>query len=114
MPIAVKLYNKLILNRLIPAIEPLLRNNQNGFRKGRSTISQILCLRRLIEESELCNLDISLVFVDFSKAFDSVDRDQMFKILELYGIPPKILSAIKVLYQLIFENTYYRWRDLPF
>ena len=104
MPIAAKLYNKLILNRLIPAIEPILRNNQNGFRKGRSTISQILCLRRLIEESELCSLDISLVFVDYSKAFDSVDRDQMFEILELYGIPPKILSAIKALYTNSFSK----------
>ena len=98
MPIAAKLYNKLILNRLIPFIDPLLRDNQNGFRSGRTTISQILCLRRLLEESELCKLDLSLVFVDFSKAFDSVDRSKMFEILELYGIPQKIISAIKVLY----------------
>ena len=98
MPIAAKLYNKLILNRLIPFIDPLLRDNQNGFSSGRTTISQILCLRRLLEESELCKLDLSLVFVDFSKAFDSVDRSKMFEILELYGIPQKIISAIKVLY----------------
>ena len=98
MPIAAKIYNKLILNRLIPFIEPLLRDNQNGFRSGRTTISQILCLRRLLEESELCKLDLSLVFVDFSKAFDSVDRSKMFEILELYGVPQKIISAIKVLY----------------
>ena len=73
MPIAAKIYNKLILNRLVPFVEPLLRNNQNGFRRGRSTLSQILCLRRLIEESKACKTDLALVFVDFSKAFDSVD-----------------------------------------
>ena len=98
MPLAAKLYNKLILNRLIPFVDPLLRNNQNGFRRGRSTLSQILCLRRIIEESNLCNLDLALVFVDFSKAFDSVDRNKMFDILKLYGIPEKIINAIKVLY----------------
>ena len=98
MPIAAKIYNKLLLNRLIPFVDPLLRDNQNGFRSGRSTISQILSLRRLIEESELCKLDLSLVFVDFSKAFDSVDRTKIFEILDLYGIPEKIVSAIKVLY----------------
>ena len=98
MPIAAKIYNKLILNRLVPFIEPLLRNNQNGFRRGRSTLSQILCLRRIIEESEACKKDLALVFVDFSKAFDSVDRDKMFEILKSYGIPDKIIAAIKVLY----------------
>ena len=98
MSIAAKLYNKMILNRIVPFVEPLLRKNQNGFRRGRSTLSQILCLRRLIEESKLSNRDLALVFVDFSKAFDSVDRGKMFEILKLYGIPDKIISAIKVLY----------------
>ena len=98
MSIAAKLYNKMILNRIVPFVEPLLRKNQNGFRRGRSTLSQILCLRRLIEESKLSNRDLALVFVDISKAFDSVDRGKMFEILKLYGIPDKIISAIKVLY----------------
>ena len=39
-----------------------------------------------------------MVFVDFSKAFDSVDREKMFEILGLYGIPEGIISAIRVLY----------------
>jgi len=38
------------------------------------------------------------VFVDFSKAFDSVDRSKMFEILKLYGIPDQIIAAIKVMY----------------
>ena len=61
-------------------------------------MSQILCLRRLIEESSLNNLDLALVFVDFSKAFDSVDRQKTFDILKLYGIPPKIIDAIRAMY----------------
>ena len=98
LPIAAKLYNKLILNRLRPKIEPILRKNQNGFRPGRSTLGQILTLRRIIEEITYCNKTAAIIFVDFSKAFDSVNRDKMFEILELYGIPPEIISAIKVLY----------------
>ena len=77
---------------------PILRKNQNGFRRGRSTLSQILCLCRLIEESNLSNLDLALVFVDFSKTFDSVKRSKMFEILELYGIPKEIIATIKVMY----------------
>ena len=98
MSIAAKLYDKMLLSRIVPYVEPLLRKNQNGFRRGRSTLSQILCLRRLIEESHASNRDLALVFVDFSKAFDSVDRAKMFEILSLYGIPEEIISAIKVLY----------------
>ena len=77
MSIAAKLYNKMILNRLVPFVEPLLRKNQNGFRRGRSTLSQILCLRRIIEECNLSNRDLAFVFVDFSKAFDSIDKQNV-------------------------------------
>ena len=98
LPIAAKIYNKLIFNRLLPFINPLLRKNQNGFRAGRSTLSQILALRRIIEEISHCNRDVALVFIDFSKAFDSVDREMMFKILALYGIPAALIDAIKILY----------------
>ena len=83
LPIAAKIYNKLIFNRLLPFINPLLRKNQNGFRAGRSTLSQILALRRIIEKITHCNRDVALVFIDFNKAFDSVDREMMFKILAL-------------------------------
>ena len=61
-------------------------------------MSQILALRRIIEEMSHCNRDVALVFIDFSKAFDSVDRDTMFKILALYGIPAAIIDTIRNLY----------------
>ncbi len=41
---AAKVFNKMILNRLKPHLETVLRKNQNGFRPGRSTIGQILTL----------------------------------------------------------------------
>ena len=98
IPIAAKIYNKLLLNRLVPAVDPLLRNNQNGFRGGRSTISQILALRRIIEEMKRLYKDFTICFVDFRKAFDSINREVMFNILPLYGIPQPIIAAIKALY----------------
>ena len=47
------------------------------------------------------NLKAIIVFVDFKKAFDSIHRGKMMKILEAYGIPEKIVKAIAALY----ENT---------
>ena len=92
LSIAAKIYNKLILNRHRPALEPILRKNQNGFRPVRLTLGQILTLRRIIEEITLC------IFVDFSKAFDSVNREKMFEILGFYGISSEIINAIRFLY----------------
>ena len=47
--ISAKIYNALLLNRIQPEMEKILRRNQNGFRKGCSTIGQILTARRIIE-----------------------------------------------------------------
>ena len=44
------------------------------------------------------NFDSIFIFIDFSKAFDSIDRNTMFEILELYGIPKQMVEAIKLLY----------------
>ena len=47
--IAAKIYNALLGNRIEPKIDNILRKNQNGFRRNRSTTSQILTIRRILE-----------------------------------------------------------------
>ena len=70
--IVTKTFNRMILNRIQPEAEKKLRDNQNGFRKGRSTTSHILTLRRILEGARAKNLSAVMVFIDFKKAFDSV------------------------------------------
>ena len=94
-----KIYNKMLLHRIRPHIEPLLRINQNGFRPKRSTTAQILTIRRLLEGIKEKNLPAILTFVDFKKAFDSIHRGKLMQILTSYGIPDKIVKAINILYQ---------------
>ena len=72
-----KTYNRMILNRIRPAIEPHLRINQNGFRPERTTTSQILALRRLIEGIKDKNLSAIITFIDFKKAFDTIHRGKL-------------------------------------
>ena len=98
IPIALKIYNKMLLNRLKPHLESILRTNQNGFREGRSTVGHILALRRIIEEVKINNLPAIINFIDFRKAFDSISREKLFQILASYGIPATIIRAIKAAY----------------
>lgn len=97
-PIAAKIYNSMLLNRITPHLDPILRRNQNGFRKGRATTPQILALRRIIEEFKISQQKASIVFVDFSKAFDCVNRKVMLHILRNYGFPEETVQAIAIMY----------------
>ena len=89
----------MLLNRIQPLIDPILSWTQAGFRKSRSTLSNILALRRIIEGLKDKNLPLAIIFIDFSKAFESIHRERMFKILEAYGIPSSIVNAIKLIYE---------------
>ena len=79
--------------------EPGKSNNQNGFRPGRSTTAQNLALQRLIEGVKRNNLKASIVFIDLSKAVDSVHRGNMLRILKAYGIPERLVQAISKMHK---------------
>ena len=89
----------MLLNRIQPEVEKILRRNQNGFRKNRSTVGQILTVRRIIEGVKAKNLEAVILFVDFSKAFDSVHRGKIAEILMAYGVPEETIAAIMMLYK---------------
>ena len=97
--IAAKIYNALLQNRIEPKIDNILRKNQNGFRRNRSTTSQILTIHRILEEIRAKNLQATSLFVDFTKAFDSIHRGKMEQILLAYSLPKETIAAITILYR---------------
>lgn len=94
-----KVLNHIILGRLRKGVDDQLRENQAGFRNGRSCSDQIAILRIIIEQSIEWRTSVYANFIDFEKAFDSVDRESLWKLMAHYGIPPKLISIIKNLYQ---------------
>ena len=97
--IAAKIYNALLRNRIEPKIDNILRKNQNGFRRNRSPTSQILTIRRILEGVRAKNLQVTLLFVDFTKAFDSIHGAKMEQIQLAYDLPKEIIAAITILYR---------------
>ena len=91
--IAAKIYNALLRNRIEPKIDNILRKNQNGFRRNRSMTSQILTIRRILEGVRAKNLQATLLFVDFTKAFDSIHRRKMEQILLAYSLTKRNRSS---------------------
>ena len=60
---------------------------------------QILTIRRILEGVRAKNLEATILFVDFSKAFDSIHREKMEQILLTYGLSKETVTAIMMLYK---------------
>jgi hypothetical protein len=92
-----KLFTKLIKERLEKHLERLLSDAQYGFRKGRSTMGPI---RRIIgrarERLSANKQFLYVAFIDFQKAFDSVDRPLLLKKLRTqYNVGGRIYNVIE-------------------
>ncbi|VDP22530.1 unnamed protein product [Schistosoma margrebowiei] len=81
-----------MLNRMKDCVDVQLRNQQAGFRKNRSRIDQIATLRIIMEQSIEWNSSLYINFIEYEKAFDSVDRKTLWKLLRYYGVPQKIVK----------------------
>ena len=91
-----EVYYALLLNSIEPEIEKIFRKNKNCFRRNRSTTSQILTIRWIIGVYAE-NLEATLLFIDFSKVFNSIHREKMELILLAYGLPKETVTATMML-----------------
>ncbi|PVD20130.1 hypothetical protein C0Q70_20624 [Pomacea canaliculata] len=84
--------------RLTATLEKDLRPQQAGFRPGRSCSEHIFILRQILEQSNEWNTPLYINFIDLEKAFDSIHRESLWKILRHYGVPAKLVQVIAMLY----------------
>ena len=71
---------------------------QAGFRKGRGTREQIANIRWIIEKTREFHKNIYFCFIDYAKAFDCVDLNKLWKILQEMGIPDHLTFLLRNLY----------------
>eukprot|EP00921_Rhytidocystis_pertsovi_P026473 GHVQ01042707.1.p1 GENE.GHVQ01042707.1~~GHVQ01042707.1.p1 ORF type:complete len:357 (+),score=36.41 GHVQ01042707.1:540-1610(+) len=95
---AAKVFSTILLSRLQPLVAALLSEDQCGYRENRSTIDMIFVLRQLLEKSREKQQPLYVVFVDLIKAFDTVKRQALWKLLRKLGVPPKVVNLITQLH----------------
>ena len=90
-----KIYASQIQRRLCLGLDQRLCDAQFGFRKNRSTSQLLFVTRRLQDQAEQTCDKLSLVVLDWGKAFDEVDQDKFVKAWARLGVRSKMVDLIE-------------------
>jgi Reverse transcriptase (RNA-dependent DNA polymerase) len=93
-----KLFMRVLLNRLDEIIDKKQDVNQAGFRKGFSTTDHLFVVNQVFEKCEEFNKPLYCAFIDYNKAFDSVEHPFLWNALLMDGINPKYVRILKNVY----------------
>ena len=95
---ASKVMLKILQARLQQYVNCELLDVQAGFRKGRGTRDQIANIHGIMEKAREFQKNIYFCFINYAKAFDCVDHNKLWKILQEMGIPDHLTCLLKYLY----------------
>eukprot|EP00745_Piridium_sociabile_P040226 TRINITY_DN767_c0_g1_i3.p1 TRINITY_DN767_c0_g1~~TRINITY_DN767_c0_g1_i3.p1 ORF type:complete len:1045 (-),score=247.16 TRINITY_DN767_c0_g1_i3:182-3316(-) len=96
LSIAGKIMARVILNRITSnLLDDVVSESQCGFRRNRGTIDMIFAIRQIQEKCREQNKHLYVLFVDLTKAFDTVSREGLWVILSRLGCPPKFITIIR-------------------
>ena len=89
---------KILQARLQQYVKRELLDVQAGFKKGRETRDQIAYICWIIKKAREFQKNIYFCFIDYAKAFDSVDHKKLWKIHKEMGIPDDLTCLLRNLY----------------
>ena len=89
-----KVYVLVILAKISSHIDAQLLDNQSAFRKGRGLTDALFTIRQVISKSVAFDQPLFMAFVDLRKAYDSVPRDTLWRILHVYGVHTKLIELL--------------------
>ena len=76
-----------LAQRLKPILTKIIHSDQNGYIKNRYIGFNIRQIQDIIDHAEYFNIEWALLFIDFSKAFDSLEWPFMYETLKKLGLP---------------------------
>jgi sorting nexin-29 len=94
--VAYKILSTIILEQLKEYLEEILGEYQSGFRPQRGTTDQIFVVRQILEKCYAHDIDLHLLFIDFKRAFDSINQKRLLETLVSFGIPKKIELLVRM------------------
>ena len=89
----------IIHQRMLSYYEQELNETQAGFRNDNGTRDQIMNMRLLCEKHIEHNKNVYCCFIDYSKVFECVDFELIWKTLLSFGIPKDLVGFLKDIYQ---------------
>ena len=94
-----KLFTRVIKNRIEKQLDEHQPREQAGFRSGYSTTDHLQVLNQLIEKSNEYKEPLYIAFVDYEKAFDSVEHEDILNALEKHQIPTVYIETLASMYR---------------
>jgi hypothetical protein len=91
-----KILSNILLARLTPYADEITGDHQCAFRRKRSTTDEIFYIRQILEKKWEYNGTGHQLFIDFTKAYDSVTREVLYSILIEFRIPKKLVRLIQM------------------
>ena len=90
-----KIFMHLIKDSLYPFAEKIISPDQFGFMNNKQIFDPIIFIKLLLDKYKLSNSDKQIIFVDQKKAYDMLNRDFIYKVLEKMNIPKILINIIK-------------------
>jgi hypothetical protein len=90
---------KALLNKMMPAFERFISDEQTAFMKNRQISDNIMAVMLAIEETRSTQMDGMILALDQEKAYDRVRWDWLFYTLGRVGVPIEMINAIRISYQ---------------
>ena len=93
-----KVYGRVLIERVGKRTDGQLGEEQCGFRRGRGCVDQIFTVKNVCEKYLEKGKELYVAFMDLEKAYDRIDREALWKVLQIYGVGGKLLNAVKSFY----------------
>lgn len=98
LPSPYKLFTRIIFARIHRALEENQAPEQAGFRRHFSTTEHIHSVSQLIEKCNNYNMQLYLVFIDYKKAYDSVEWQAVWNVLAQHGVAQTYVNLLQTAY----------------
>lgn len=112
--VASKLMERCVYNHMLTAVKPFIHPLQHGFMKGRSCTTQLLSVYNRVGQCLDRGKQTDIVYLDFSKAFDSVSHRLLIHKLQIFGLHGNLLNWVTSYLsgrnqRVIVEGSYSDW-----